>query len=60
MMRVRISENALQDVNEGFLFYEAQELGSVTTLPPVRGPTSKGCEYPPASPEFLIGTTTAC
>jgi len=26
MMRVRISEDALQDLNEGFLFYEAQEL----------------------------------
>ena len=27
MMRVRISEEALQDLNEGFLFYEAQEVG---------------------------------
>lgn len=27
MIRVRISEDALQDLNEGFLFYEAQEAG---------------------------------
>jgi hypothetical protein len=27
MTRIRISEDALQDLNEGFLFYEAQERG---------------------------------
>ncbi len=27
MMQVRVSEDALHDLNEGFLFYEAQELG---------------------------------
>jgi hypothetical protein len=27
MIRVRISEDALQDLNAGFLFYEAQEHG---------------------------------
>ena len=27
MIRVRISEDALQDLNDGFLFYEAQETG---------------------------------
>jgi len=27
MIQVRISEDALQDLNEGFLFYEAQEQG---------------------------------
>ncbi len=27
MTRVRISEDALQDLNDGFLFYEAQEAG---------------------------------
>jgi hypothetical protein len=27
MTRVRISEDALQDLNDGFLFYEAQETG---------------------------------
>jgi hypothetical protein len=27
MIRVRISEDALQDLNDGFLFYEAQEAG---------------------------------
>lgn len=27
MIRVRISEDALQDLNNGFLFYEAQEPG---------------------------------
>lgn len=27
MIKVRISEDALQDLNEGFLFYEAQDLG---------------------------------
>jgi hypothetical protein len=27
MMKVRISEDALQDLNDGFLFYEAQEAG---------------------------------
>lgn len=27
MIRVRISEDALQDLNTGFLFYEAQEAG---------------------------------
>lgn len=27
MNRVRISEDALQDLNDGFLFYEAQEAG---------------------------------
>ena len=27
MIAVRISEDALQDLNEGFLFYEAQQAG---------------------------------
>ena len=27
MIPIRISEDALQDLNEGFLFYEAQEAG---------------------------------
>lgn len=27
MILVRISEDALQDLNDGFLFYEAQEAG---------------------------------
>ena len=27
MIRVRISEDALQDLNDGFLFYEAQQSG---------------------------------
>jgi hypothetical protein len=27
MIRVRISEDALKDLNDGFLFYEAQEAG---------------------------------
>lgn len=27
MIRVRISEDALQDLDDGFLFYEAQEPG---------------------------------
>ena len=27
MTRVRISEDALQDLNDGFLFYEAKEVG---------------------------------
>ena len=27
MMQVRVSEDALHDLNEGFLFYEAQEPG---------------------------------
>jgi hypothetical protein len=27
MIKVQISEDALQDLNEGFLFYEAQEAG---------------------------------
>jgi len=27
MTRLRISEDALQDLNEGFLFYEAQQTG---------------------------------
>jgi hypothetical protein len=27
MIQVRISEDALQDLNDGFLFYEAQEAG---------------------------------
>ena len=27
MIRVRISEDALQDLNDGFVFYEAQEAG---------------------------------
>ncbi len=27
MIRVQISEDALQDLNEGFLFYEAQDSG---------------------------------
>ncbi|MCL5742633.1 MAG: type II toxin-antitoxin system RelE/ParE family toxin [Acidobacteria bacterium] len=27
MTKVRISEEALQDLNDGFLFYEAQEVG---------------------------------
>ena len=27
MNRIQISEEALQDLNEGFLFYEAQQIG---------------------------------
>lgn len=27
MIRIRISEDALKDLNDGFLFYEAQETG---------------------------------
>jgi len=27
MIKVRLSEDALQDLNDGFLFYEAQEAG---------------------------------
>jgi hypothetical protein len=27
MIRVRVSEDALQDLNDGFLFYESQEAG---------------------------------
>lgn len=27
MIRVRLSEDALQDLNDGFLFYEAQSIG---------------------------------
>ena len=27
MIRVQISEDALQDLNDGFLFYEAQKTG---------------------------------
>ena len=27
MIRIRISEDALQDLNDGFLFYDAQQVG---------------------------------
>jgi len=27
MIRIRIADEALHDLNEGFLFYEAQEVG---------------------------------
>ena len=41
MIKVRISEDALQDLNDGFLFYEAQEADLGTTLSPVYAWKSK-------------------
>lgn len=42
MKDVQISEDALEDLNHGYLFYEVQEAGWVSTLQPAFGQTSRG------------------
>jgi len=42
VIAVRISEDALRDLNDGFLFYEPRSRVSVITLQFAFGLTSKG------------------
>lgn len=46
MIEIKISEDALQDLNDGFLFYEAQESGLGDYSRFARKRISKGCGFP--------------
>jgi hypothetical protein len=43
MIHLQISDDALQDLNEGFLFYEAHNRVWVTISPVACVPTLKAC-----------------
>jgi hypothetical protein len=56
MIRIRISDDALCDLQEGFLFYEAQEEG----LGDFSGATSRACGSAPELIASSIAITTVC
>jgi hypothetical protein len=60
MISFRISEDALQDLNEGFLFYEAQEAGSVTIMQLACGQILRVSAYMRASIVWFTRITTVC
>ena len=60
MIKVRISDEALQDLADGFWFYEAQEPGLGDTLPVASRAISKASKSPAASTAKPTRITSVC